>query len=226
MIHVQNLSKKIKNKQILENINFSLDEGDILGLVGANGAGKSTLMRIIAGILSADQGTVEFCISGEKKRLSKTSIAYISQEIVLYEDMSVLENLTLFGSGKTDTAALSAQIHSLTESLSLEPYLQQKVASLSGGLKRRVHIAAGLTGSVHLALMDEPIVGIDHDKTKDVETLIHRLRTKGCTSILSSHTADFLRNTCNKLLVLHEGHQTYFGPLDVRFFDTLGESHE
>lgn len=226
MIHVQNLSKKIQDKQILKNISFSLDKGDVLGLVGANGAGKSTLMRIIAGILPAKQGTVEYRIADQKILLSKTSIAYISQEIVLYEDMSVLENLTLFGSGKTDPSSLAEQIRTLSESLSLEAYLHQKVGSLSGGLKRRVHIAAGLTGSIRLALMDEPIVGIDRGKTKDVQELIHDLQAQGCTIVLSSHTSDFLQNTCNKLLMLHEGQQTYFGPLDIRFFDALGESHE
>lgn len=227
MIEIRDLSKRIETKQILEHISFSLKEGDVLGLVGANGAGKSTLIRIIAGILSPDQGQILYGSSSAPTSIPKKSIAYVPQDIVLYEDMTVYENLLLFGRGKTDLPTLSEQIRKLTDTLSLQPYLKQKVSALSGGLKRRVNIAAAMTGNIKLALLDEPVVGIDIGKTKDVEALIHQLSKQGCLTVLSSHSVDFLKNTCNRLLVLEKGGLFYFGDFDTRYLkNVFGEIHE
>lgn len=216
MLQLSNVSKKIGSKSVLKNISFSLPTGKVLGLAGPNGAGKSTLLRLIAGILRPDTGDIHFQ-NQPQSALPKTAIAYVPQEIVLYEEMSAYENLLAFGIGLHPNArTLKKKISELTQSLSMEDYIHSKISSLSGGQKRRVHIAVALTGNPLLAILDEPTTGIDAGKIKEIEHLIHALRQRGCTILLSSHSAEFLDHTCSHLLLLNEGKSLFFGDFDLR----------
>lgn len=224
MLQISELSKTISGRKILDNIHFSLEEGDMLALAGANGAGKSTLMKIITGILRQDSGSLTFRGKPLTQILPKTSIAYTSQDIILYEDLSIYENLCLFGRGLcTDKSRFEETLRSLSERLSLTSRLHQRVSSLSGGQKRRVHIAASLFGEPQLLLLDEPIAGIDAGTAKDVEALVLHYRNRGVTGILTSHTADFLAATCNKLLLLEKGTAVYFGDFDPDILSGIEE---
>lgn len=233
MLQINRITKRITGKTILEEISFSLQEGDVLALAGANGAGKSTLLKIIAGLLSAESGCVLFHDGREYRTLPKTSIAYVSQDIILYEEMTVLDNLRIFGGGLCkDNKEFESKLSSFCDRLSIRPCLRQPVSSLSGGQKRRVHIAASLFGNPLLLLLDEPIVGIDAETAKDIEALVRAFRSQGAICILTSHTPDFLSATCNKLLLLESGKTMHLGSFDSALLSCgslsspAGDSHE
>ncbi|MDO4721211.1 MAG: ABC transporter ATP-binding protein [Peptostreptococcaceae bacterium] len=225
MLQINRITKRIKGKTILEEISFSLQEGDVLALAGANGAGKSTLLKIIAGLLSAESGCVLFHDGCEYRTLPKTSIAYVSQDIILYEEMRVLDNLRIFGGGLCkDKSEFESKLSFFCERLSIRPFLRQPVSSLSGGQKRRVHIAASLFGNPLLLLLDEPIVGVDAETAKDVEVLVRAFQSQGAICILTSHTPDFLSASCNKLLLLESGKALHLGGFDPALLSCAGLS--
>lgn len=226
MLTIDNLSKTIEKKQILREVCFSLDSGDVLGLSGPNGAGKTTLLKILGQMMKSDRGRLIFGDKDLATALPKTSVAYIPQDLVLYDDLTLQENLTAFGLGLCpDKTQLQGKIQELTSRLSLQDHLTDKISSLSGGMKRRANIACGLLGEPLLILMDEPVVGIDQGKTKDVELLLKYWQDKGAILVLSSHSPEFLRNCCNKLLILDKGSVSYFGAFDLSKLDhQTGES--
>lgn len=212
MISVENLSKKIKNKNILDNINFILKSGDVLGIVGPNGTGKSTLITLLSTISKPTTGSVTFYEDGITiKNNIKSKIGYVPQQISLYEELSVKNNLMLFGPSKQTEKSVLCQAKEIASVLNLSENFNTKVIKLSGGNKRRVNIGIALMNNPRFIFMDEPVVGVDYTVKREIEQFILELKDRGKIIIIASHLIEFLEHTCNKLLILKNGKQEYFG---------------
>ncbi|WP_066502491.1 ABC transporter ATP-binding protein [Abyssisolibacter fermentans] len=212
MISVENISKKIRNKDILQDISFKLTDGDVLGIVGPNGTGKSTLISIISTVLKPSSGKVSYFIDDKLCTDNlKRNIGYVPQEVALYEELTIKDNFLLFSASSSSNKENIDQAMYIAEKLSLVDNLNTKVSKLSGGTKRRVNIGIALITNPKFILMDEPVVGVDYTVRRDIESIINELSGSGKIVVITSHLIEFLENTCNKLLIIKNGRQEYFG---------------
>lgn len=213
MIHVENLSKKLNQKQILNQIDFHLQEGDVLGIIGPNGAGKSTLLSLLGGFMKPDIGHVDI---GDHR------IGYIPQQLALYEDLSVYENLKIFGVGMNlEPNVLDERINKVLVALNLTENKKVKVKKLSGGNQRRVNIGIALMMEPTCLLMDEPVVGVDYQVRSDIENLLKRMSKEGKTLIITSHLKSFISEVSTKILILENGSVVYFGDVNEEALNRL-----
>jgi len=213
MIRVENLSKQLNKRKVLKQIDFHLQEGDVLGIIGPNGAGKSTLLSLLGGFMKADEGIVD---CGDHR------IGYIPQQLALYEELTVIENLKLFGVGTcSDDQILMARVESVIEALKLTDNKEVKVKKLSGGNKRRVNIGIALMIDPTCLLMDEPVVGVDYKVRSDIEDLLKEMSASGKTLIIASHLKSFIAEVSTKLLIIEDGKVAYFGDVNEEALNRL-----
>lgn len=198
MLEMKAIEKSYGKKQILQSIDLSIEDGVCYGLVGPNGAGKSTIMKIIAGIIHADHGSV---------RISKaTSIGYIPQDICLEEQLSAKVNLAYFGKlYGLGGAHLKKRMDDVLKLVGLTERAEEKVATFSGGMKRRLHIACALLHEPQLILMDEPTVGIDPQSRQAIFTVLHQLQKDGATIIYASHYMEEVEQLCDVVAFIDGG---------------------
>lgn len=207
MITVRDLSKKYNQTKVLNNINFTISKGDIVGIIGPNGAGKSTLVSIIAKIIKATSGNVT---------ISEGKTAYVPQEITLFLNLSVKENLRFWDtiSNSHSIKKRSKNIDQIAEIASISDSLHKKVEELSGGLKRRVNIAAALLSKPDILIMDEPTVGMDIISRAEMLDFIKQLSLDGTTIIYVSHHPDEIEKLCNHIICLNQGNLVFDGSLE------------
>ncbi len=209
---VKDLKIQYKDKLVLENINFEVHRGDILGIIGANGVGKSTLIKVLANIIDHYEGTYD----------TDFTIGYVPQYIALYENLSVYENIKVFSSMTTRTKdELDHKIEDVLVKLDLLINKNTKIKDLSGGNKRRVNIAVSLINEPDCLLMDEPEVGIDYKVRRDLEETVRGLAKEGKAIIVSSHSKEFISNISTKVLILDGKTQSYYGEAEYEVFNQL-----
>ncbi len=184
---VENLSKTIDDKQILDKLNMLLKEGDVLALKGSNGSGKTTFLRIIAGIDKDYEGKIEFDKS--------LTIGYVPQDIVLFESLSVKDNLKAFCNGNNAKENF-VRLENYARELNISVLFKKKVNKLSGGQKRLVNFLVGLAGNPDIILLDEVIAGMDEDTVNKVIKLINDIKTDKIM-IITSHQDEFMNKVCN-----------------------------
>ena len=184
---VENLSKTIDDKQILDKLNMLLKEGDVLALKGSNGSGKTTFLRIIAGIDKDYEGKIEFDKS--------LTIGYVPQDIVLFESLSVKDNRKAFCNGNNAKENF-VRLENYARELNFSGLFKKKVNKLSGGQKRLVNFLVGLAGNPDIILLDEVIVGMDEDTVNKVIKLINDIKTDKIM-IITSHQDEFMNKVCN-----------------------------
>lgn len=195
-----------KEKQVLKNINFTVEKGQCIGLIGANGVGKSTLLSILAGIREPDGGQLlydgkDLFLKENKKLLRKIS-GYVPQENPLMEELTVFDNLKLW---YTDKKRLQKELKEgmLTE-FGFEEYLKIPVNKLSGGLKKRVSIACAIADNPEILIMDEPTAALDMLCKQDIMDYIEKSKRNDKIIIFSTHDETELK-ICDKLYVLRSG---------------------
>ncbi|UAK15783.1 ABC transporter ATP-binding protein [Sporolactobacillus terrae] len=200
----EHLHKKFKNQIVLSDVSLTLQEGEIYGLIGPSGAGKTTLVRILLGLEKADSGKIE--LFEQRPTLNAfRSLGYMAQSDALYSELSAYQNLSFFASiqglhGK----AKKARILEVAKAVELDKDLKKSVAQFSGGMKRRLSLAAALIHQPRLYLLDEPTVGLDPLIRKKLWTLFHYLKEKGATIIVTTHVMDEVAQ-CSRVGLLSEG---------------------
>ncbi len=217
LLSIKNLVKTFQGNKVLNGLSFKVNHSEILGVLGPNGAGKSTTFSIVTGLLRSDRGQVEFegySISSHLKKYKK-SIGVVPQEISLYTNMTIYENLTFFGKiygvrGKQ----LKEKVDELIESIHLIDKRNSYIGQLSGGMKRRVNIAAALIHDPKLIIMDEPTVGIDPQSRSLIWDLILRLREEGKSVIITSHYVDEIERLSDRVLIFNNGEVVAKGTVD------------
>lgn len=216
MIEVSHLTKQYGNHLAVDDVSFTVADGQICGLLGPNGAGKSTIMNILTGYLSATSGQVT--VAGhplpEEADAAKACVGYLPEQPPLYPEMTVQEYLTFAAELKgVKTAERKEQVCRAARRTGLEAVLPRLIRSLSKGYKQRVGIAQALLGSPRLIILDEPTVGLDPAQVIEIRKLIRELG-RAHTVILSSHILSEVQAVCQQILILSKGHLAAAGSLE------------
>ena len=216
MIEVSHLTKQYGNHLAVDDVSFTVADGQICGLLGPNGAGKSTIMNILTGYLSATSGQVT--VAGhplpEEADAAKACVGYLPEQPPLYPEMTVQEYLTFAAELKgVKKAERKEQVCRDARRTGLETVLPRLIRSLSKGYKQRVGIAQALLGSPRLIILDEPTVGLDPAQVIEIRKLIRELG-RAHTVILSSHILSEVQAVCQQILILSKGHLAAAGSLE------------
>ena len=200
----------------MDDVSFTVADGQICGLLGPNGAGKSTIMNILTGYLSATSGQVT--VAGhplpEEADAAKACVGYLPEQPPLYPEMTVQEYLTFAAELKgVKKAERKEQVCRAARRTGLEAVLPRLIRSLSKGYKQRVGIAQALLGSPRLIILDEPTVGLDPAQVIEIRKLIRELG-RAHTVILSSHILSEVQAVCQQILILSKGHLVAAGSLE------------
>ena len=216
MIEVSHLTKQYGNHLAVDDVSFTVADGQICGLLGPNGAGKSTIMNILTGYLSATSGQVT--VAGhplpEEADAAKACVGYLPEQPPLYPEMTVQEYLTFAAELKgVKKAERKEQVCRAARRTGLETVLPRLIRSLSKGYKQRVGIAQALLGSPRLIILDEPMVGLDPAQVIEIRKLIRELG-RAHTVILASHILSEVQAVCQQILILSKGHLAAAGSLE------------
>ena len=207
-LNIGNLSKRYGDIVALDNVSLEVWTGETFGLVGPYGAGKSTLINILCGVTAPDSGQIEFL--GRKvshlKAEDRKRLGAIPQEISLYGKLTGRENLELFGSlYQLRGPALKRSVDKALDIVGLADRQRDRVRTYSGGMKRRLNIAASILHSPAFILMDEPTVGIDPQSRNLIFEVIERLHVDGVTIVYTSHYMEEVDRLCNRIAILDRG---------------------
>lgn len=191
LIKIEKLSKSFGEQKVLDKIDFNLESGEIVGLIGPSGSGKSTLIKTMLGMEKADEGEALILNYKMPKREILSNIGYMAQSDALYEMLTGYENLEFFGKMKGVSAKeLKKEIEYVAEIVDLTQHLKKLVSNYSGGMKRRLSLAIALIGSPELLILDEPTVGIDPSLRKNIWKELFKQRDNGVGILVTTHVMD------------------------------------
>ena len=207
MIEVKNLVKKYGNHLAVDDLSFTVEEGQIYGFLGPNGAGKSTTMNIMTGYIGATSG--EVLVNGhdilKKPELAKKCIGYLPEIPPLYVDMTVSEYLSFAAElKKIKKSEIEEAVDEVLELVQLEDVRDRLIKNLSKGYKQRVGLAQAVLGYPEIIILDEPTVGLDPKQIIEIRNLISRLG-KNHTIILSSHILSEIQAVCKRVIIINRG---------------------
>ncbi len=206
MIEVRNLVKRYGQKFAVDDISFTVNQGEIVGFLGPNGAGKSTTMNIITGYISSSSGTVT--VDGadilEEPQEVKSKIGYLPEQPPLYLDMTVKEYLSFMYDLKKAKQPKNPHIREICELVKITDVYNRMIKNLSKGYRQRVGIAQALIGNPPVLVLDEPTVGLDPNQIIEIRSLIKELGARH-TVILSSHILPEVQAVCDRIIVISQG---------------------
>lgn len=207
MIEVKHVTKRYGKAVAVEDISFSIKEGEIVGLLGPNGAGKSTTMNMITGFIEPTEG--EIIIDGndilKKPKKAKKQIGYMPEGVPLYTDLTVKEFVQYMAEIKqVDKKTIKEKVNEIIEQTGLKDVEKKLIKNLSRGYKQRVSMAGALVGTPKILILDEPTVGLDPKQITEIRNLIKELGKKH-TIILSSHILSEVSQICNKVIIINKG---------------------
>ena len=207
MIEVKNVTKKYGKAVAVEDISFTIKEGEIVGLLGPNGAGKSTTMNMLTGFIEQTEG--EIIIDGydmlKKPKKAKREIGYMPEGVPLYTDLTVKEFVTYMAEiKKVNKKERKEKVEKIIEETGLKDVEKKLIKNLSRGYKQRVSMAGALVGEPKILILDEPTVGLDPKQITEIRNLIKELG-KTHTIILSSHILSEVSQICNKVIIINKG---------------------
>lgn len=205
MIEVTGIEKRYRRRSILKDITFRAEPGDCIGIVGGNGCGKTTLLSILAGIRKPDRGSIR--IDGQealgRHRILEEKIAYVPQENPLIPELTALDNYRLWFRGKHREMERDLE-SGVGRALGVNRFLKTQAGRLSGGEKKRLSIAAALSGRADILILDEPGAALDLEAKEQILTYIRSYVKAGGTVILTSHEMGEIE-ICTGLYILKEG---------------------
>jgi ABC-2 type transport system ATP-binding protein len=207
MIEVKNLTKRYRDRIAIDGLNFSVNEGEILGFLGPNGAGKTTTMRILTGFLPASEGTAK--IAGfdvfEQPMEVKRRLGYLPETPPLYLEMTVRGYLEFVARLKgVPGREIEQEVDRVSGLTSVKLVLDRVIQNLSKGYRQRVGVAQALLNNPPVLILDEPTEGLDPTQRAEVRSLIRGLAGKH-TVILSTHILPEVTMTCEKVLIINQG---------------------
>ena len=204
-IIIKQISKSYKKQKALDNISFTVKEGEIVALLGPNGAGKSTLMKIITCYLDQDDGKIELCnLDIQQKNLTvKNKIGYLAENNPLYTNMYVKEYLS-FIANIYKLNNIKKHVTLIIKETGLEQEQSKKIRELSKGYKQRVGLAAALIHNPEILFLDEPTTGLDPNQLTEIRNLIKKI-AKNKTVLLSTHIMQEVDKMCNRIIIINKG---------------------
>lgn len=208
VIEIKDLVKKYEDNIAVDNINLSIEEGEIYGILGPNGAGKSTTISLICGLLFPTSGEIKILGKDIRKNSIsvKRNLGLVPQNIALYRDFTAYENIKFFGElyglkGKE----LNEAIDKALEFTELVDVKKKKADEFSGGMLRRLNIACAIVHSPKILIMDEPTVGIDPQSRNNIMQAVKKLNKKGVTIIYTTHYMEEAESLCTKIAIIDKG---------------------
>ncbi|OIQ00434.1 ABC transporter ATP-binding protein [Candidatus Wirthbacteria bacterium CG2_30_54_11] len=208
LARVSSLAKSFNHVPAVKSISFEIKRGETFGLLGPNGAGKTTTINMLATYLRPDSG--DALIDGKSVNTDelevKKIIGFVPQEIALYSDLTARENLIFFGSIYSQSkTVIQERTDELLEFVGLKDETKKRVKQFSGGMKRRLNIAAGLMNRPVFLMMDEPTVGIDPQSRENIYELIGRIKEQGTTILYTSHYMEEVEKLCDTIAIMDHG---------------------
>ena len=215
---INNISKLYNGKIVVNNVNFSIQKGNILGLLGHNGAGKTTIMKIITGYIIPDSGNVYV---NDKQRVDKNMIGYLPERNPLYDNLYVIEYLSIFckiydlpesqRNDRLDYVINFTQIHDV---------LKKQIKSLSKGYRQRVGLSRTLLHDPQILILDEPTSGLDPNQIIHFRQKLKDIKQDKII-ILSTHIIQEVLNTCDNIIILKQGNLIFNSQINDLAFDKI-----
>lgn len=217
VVEVRGLSKRFADLVAVDSVSFSIERGEMFGLLGPNGAGKTTTISMISCLISPTAGDV--IVDGHSITTDpaavKRVLGVVPQEIALYPTLSARENLAFWGRMYgLKGAALKRAVDDALELAGLADRAKDRIEKYSGGMKRRINIAAGILHTPRVLLMDEPTVGIDPQSRNHILETVKQLNATGMTVLYTSHYMEEVELLCRRVAIMDHGKVIAMGTLD------------
>lgn len=216
-IEVKNIKKSFGSFQAVQGVDFVVQQGEILSLLGPNGAGKSTTISMLSGLIAPSDGNafiMGYSITSQPK-LAKEKLGVVPQDIALYPDLSARENLLFWGKMyDLRGSELKQRVDEVLEMIDLTERQKDRVGKFSGGMKRRVNIAAALMHKPDVIIMDEPTVGIDPQSRRHILDNVKKLNRQGMTVLYTTHYMEEAAELSDHIAIMDTGKIIAFGKHD------------
>ena len=212
MLEARGLCKSYGDRAVVADLSLSVGAGEIVGLLGPNGAGKSTTVAMLCGLVGADRGEV-FIDTGaarlgldENAHAAKRRIGVVPQELSIYENLGAAANLELFGAlYSLSGGALDKAIGNAVDLVGLSDRVNDRVATYSGGMKRRLNLAAGLLHDPDVLLLDEPTVGVDPQSRNAIFDNLEVLKAEGKALLYTTHYMEEVERLADRIVIVDHG---------------------
>ncbi|GAB4152699.1 MAG: hypothetical protein Fur0037_21530 [Planctomycetota bacterium] len=209
LLRIEELGYRYGDRTAVDRVSLSIEKGELFGLLGPNGAGKTTLISCICGLLPDPSGSMAFAgaeFRPARDRERHAAIGLVPQDLALYDELAARENLELLGRLQgVAKDRLAKAVERGIEIAGLADRANDRVASFSGGMKRRLNLAVGDLHEPELQLLDEPTVGVDPQSRNHVFQCLRSLRERGRTMIYTTHYMEEAQRLCDRVAIMHEG---------------------
>lgn len=214
LIELKEVSKSFGKAKVLEDVNLSIEVGDVLGVIGKSGSGKTTLLNLIGGFLRPSEGKVlhSFRVTEkpaslhENLRKIKDKIGFAPQHNSFYPKLTVAENLMHFGQlYGLKRQTIVNNVKNLLAATKLQPHHDKLAQHLSGGMQKRLDISCSLVHKPEILILDEPTDDLDPILQREIMGFLKEVNKQGVTLVIASHNLDLLEKTCNKIAIVHNG---------------------
>ncbi len=209
-LSIKGISKKFKQRAVVDSVSFEIEGGQVVGLLGPNGAGKTTSFYMVVGILPPDKG--EIYLNGQDiskmpmYQRARVGLSYLPQEASVFRRLTVNENLKVgLEAAQVPPSAFEERLQKLLGDFGIEAIRESYGYALSGGERRRVEIARALTGSPKFLLLDEPFAGIDPIAVADIQNIIRELKAEGLGILITDHNVRETLGICDYSYILRDG---------------------
>ncbi|WP_416197659.1 MAG: Zinc ABC transporter ATP-binding protein ZurA [Sporanaerobacter sp.] len=232
IVSVENLYFSYGKNKVLENVNFDIEKGDFVGIIGPNGSAKSTLMKLMIGILKLEKGNIKLFSTDIDKFKDFHRIGYISQNVrefntkfpATVEEIVGANLYKKMGFFKIGNKKIYENVHKALEVVEMEDYSDRLIGNLSGGQKQRIFIARALVSNPEILFMDEPLVGVDIESQNRFYDLMEKLNMKyNITLVMVSHDIGVISKKVNKILCLGNGKFYVHDSKNVELSHVMGE---
>jgi ABC-2 type transport system ATP-binding protein len=212
-VEVSHIVKSFADKVVVNNLSFSVAQGEIFGLIGPNGAGKTTTIRMMMDIIKPDSGDVT--ILGEKlSESTKNKLGYLPEERGLYKKLGVLDSIIYLASLKgMDRHSAEVKVNELLNQTGMLPHKGKKIEELSRGMGQIIQFIVSVIHDPELVVLDEPFAGLDPVNTELLKKMLFNLRNQGKALILSTHQMNEIEELCDRILMINHGRSVLYGNL-------------
>jgi ABC-2 type transport system ATP-binding protein len=212
-VEVNHVTKIYGDRAVVNNVSFTANQGEILGLIGPNGAGKTTTIRMIMDIIKPDAGDIK--IMGEKlTEDSKNHIGYLPEERGLYRKVNVIDSIVYFASLKgMDSQSARKRADDLLKRVDMLPHKNKKIEELSRGMGQIIQVIVTVIHDPDLIILDEPTAGLDPVNAQLLKDMMVELRNQGKTVIMSTHRMNEIEEMCDRIVMINKGQVVLYGGL-------------
>jgi len=212
-VEVSHVVKSYADKAVVNDLSFSVAQGEVFGLIGPNGAGKTTTIRMMMDIIKPDSG--EVTVLGEKlSEASKNKLGYLPEERGLYRKLTVVDSIIYLASLKgMDRRSAEKRADELLEQTGMLPHKGKKIEELSRGMGQIIQFIVTIVHSPELVILDEPFAGLDPVNRELLKGMVADLRSQGKAMILSTHQMNEVEELCDRILMINHGRSVLYGKL-------------